>query len=72
MRNEFTAIIEPAAEGGYWAHCPEVPGANGQGESLEEVRRNLAEAVELVLEVQREEALRAASSASLHETLLVG
>lgn len=56
MRNEFTAIIEPAAEGGYWAHCPDVPGANGQGETLQEVRQSLAAAVELLLDVQREEA----------------
>ena len=61
MRNEFTAIREPAAEGGYWAHCPEVPGANGQGETLQEVRQSLAEAVELLLDVQREEAPREAS-----------
>ena len=27
MRNEFTAIIVPAEEGGYWAYCPEVPPA---------------------------------------------
>ena len=30
MKSEFTAIIEPAPEGGYWAICPEIPGANGQ------------------------------------------
>jgi len=31
MKAEFTAIIEPAPEGGFWAICPEVPGgANGQ------------------------------------------
>ena len=29
MKAEFTAIIEAAPEGGYWAICPEVPGANG-------------------------------------------
>ena len=31
MKGEFTAIIEEAPEGGFWAICPEVPGANGQG-----------------------------------------
>lgn len=30
MKGEVTAIIEKAPEGGYWAICPEVPGANGQ------------------------------------------
>jgi hypothetical protein len=27
MKAEFTAIIEAAPEGGFWAICPEVPGA---------------------------------------------
>ena len=31
MKAEFTAIIESVPEGGYWAICLEVPGANGQG-----------------------------------------
>jgi predicted RNase H-like HicB family nuclease len=29
MTTKFTAIIEPAPEGRFWAICPEVPGANG-------------------------------------------
>ena len=35
MKGEFTAIIEKASEGGFWATCAEVPGANGQGETVE-------------------------------------
>ncbi|MFZ4556945.1 MAG: type II toxin-antitoxin system HicB family antitoxin, partial [Pseudanabaena sp.] len=35
MKN-LTAIIEQAEEGGYFAYCPEVSGANGQGETIEE------------------------------------
>ena len=31
MKAEFTAIIEKAPEGGYWAICPEIPGANWAG-----------------------------------------
>ena len=72
MRNEFTAIIEPAAEGGFWAYCPEVPGANGQGETLEEVRRDLAEAITLMLEFQREAATQSVSGEALRETVVVG
>ncbi len=41
MKAEFTAIIEAAPEGGYWAICPEVPGANGQGETIKETKNNL-------------------------------
>ena len=45
MKSEFTAIIESAPEGGYWAICPEIPGANGQGETVEEAKNNLREAI---------------------------
>ncbi len=55
MRNEFTAIIEAASEGGFFAYCPEIPGANGQGETIEECRQNLAEAIALILEDRRED-----------------
>ena len=59
MRN-LTAILHRGEtdEGGFWATCLEVPGANGQGETEDECLRDLAEAVKLVLEVNEEEALR--------------
>jgi predicted RNase H-like HicB family nuclease len=44
---------EKAPEGGFWAICPEVPGANGQGETIEETKTNLREAIELILSVPR-------------------
>ncbi len=50
MKGELTAVIEAAPEGGYWAICPEVPGANGQGETVGEAKENLKEAVALILE----------------------
>jgi predicted RNase H-like HicB family nuclease len=55
MKAEFTAIIEPAPEGGYWAICIEIPGANGQGETVEEAKESLREAITLILEDRREE-----------------
>lgn len=56
MRNEFTAIIE---RDGDWfiAYSPEAPGANGQGRTMEEARASLAEAIELILEDRRGDAL---------------
>lgn len=51
---KFTAVFELAAEGGYVAYIEEIPGVNTQGETLEEARENLREALELVLEVRRE------------------
>ena len=50
MKAEFTAIIEAAAEGGYWAICPEVPGASGQGETIEEAKESLKSAIQLIFE----------------------
>ena len=50
MKAELTAIIETAPEGGYWAICPEIPGANGQGETIEEVKESLKNAIQLILE----------------------
>ena len=57
MRNEFTAIIEKDGER-FMAYSPEVPGANGQGATVEECRRNLGEAITLILQDQRADALR--------------
>ena len=58
MKSEFTAIIEPAPEGGFWAICPEVPGANGQGETVEETKQSLIQAIELILEDRRSDVSR--------------
>lgn len=42
---EYKAIIHPAEESGYWAEVPEIPGCVTQGETLEELSANLAEAI---------------------------
>jgi predicted RNase H-like HicB family nuclease len=44
MRNEFTAVIE-RDEDWYIAYCPEIPGANGQGHTIEDCKVSLAEAI---------------------------
>jgi predicted RNase H-like HicB family nuclease len=49
---EFTAVYNKIPEG-YVAYVEELPGANTQGDTLEEARENLKEAVELVLESNR-------------------
>jgi predicted RNase H-like HicB family nuclease len=53
MQRKFTAVYQPAPEGGYVAFVEELPGANTQGETLKEVRENLREAVELIIEANR-------------------
>jgi predicted RNase H-like HicB family nuclease len=57
MQRTFTAVFQPADEGGYVAWVEELPGANTQGETLDEARENLKEAIQLILEVNREQAL---------------
>jgi predicted RNase H-like HicB family nuclease len=52
MQNEFTAVFRKVPEG-YIGFVEELPGANTQGDTLEEARANLEEAVRLVLETNR-------------------
>jgi len=70
MRNEFTAIFE---RDGDWfiAYCPEVPGANGQGKTLDDCRLNLADAIELILEDRRQDAMRGVPPDAVRETIVV-
>ena len=71
MKSEFTAIIEKD-EDLYIAYCPEIPGANGQGRTIEECRQNLSEAIALILEDRREDALRGVPQNAIRETISVG
>lgn len=52
MRLQVTAVFQEVPEG-YVGFVEELPGANTEGDSLEEARENLREAVELVLEANR-------------------
>ena len=40
------ALIHSAAEGGYWAEVPALPGCVSQGETMDELRANIREAIE--------------------------
>ena len=64
MHNEFTAIFE---RDGDWhvAYCPEIPGANGLGRTKEEARKSLADAIALILEDRRADAMRGAPASVL-------
>lgn len=71
MKSEFTAVIEEAPEGGFWAICPEIPGANGQGESIEEAKESLREAIELILEDRREDIFRGLPDDVIRDKVMV-
>lgn len=70
MRNEFTAVFEEA-EGWFIGYCPEVPGANGQGRTLDECRQSLRDAIALILEERRENGLRGVPPNAIRETLIL-
>ncbi len=70
MHNEFTAVIEQDGEW-YIAYCPEVPGANGQGRTVDECRESLAQAIALILEDRREDALRGIPENAIRDVVVV-
>ena len=49
----FQAIFERAKDGTVWGYVPELPGATGSGDSLEEARASTAEAAQRWLEEAR-------------------
>ena len=52
---KYTIIIhKDEQEGGFWGECSELPGCYSQGESVEELMKNIREAVELYLEDSEE------------------
>lgn len=53
LTKKFTAVFEQ--EGEWWiGYVEELPGANTQSQTLEEARENLKEAVQLIIEANRE------------------
>jgi predicted RNase H-like HicB family nuclease len=51
----LTAVYEPCEEGGYIAYIDEIQGINTQGETLEEAKENLVDAINLLFEEIRSE-----------------
>ena len=57
---EYTAIIRKTEDGWYAAKCAQIPEAITQGRTLEEVKENLVDAIELVLQMKKEETVKKA------------
>ena len=70
VQRSFTAIYQKRAKY-YVGWVEEVPGANTQGETLEETKDNLKEALSLVLEGNREISLKDASYGVVRETITI-
>ena len=71
MKAELTAIIEAATEGGYWAICPEIPGANGQGETIEEAKESLKNAIQLIFEDRLADTRRGLPEEAIEDKILI-
>ncbi|MEK6710721.1 MAG: type II toxin-antitoxin system HicB family antitoxin [Nitrospinota bacterium] len=56
-RCTYTAVFEPNETGGYTVTCPALPGLVTEGRTLEEARQMAAEAIQLYLEVLKEDGL---------------
>jgi predicted RNase H-like HicB family nuclease len=53
MKHQFTSVIEKRGEW-YVAYIEELPGVNTQGRTLTEARRNLKDALKLIIAANRE------------------
>jgi len=54
MARKFHVLIEQDEDGGYIGKVPELQGCLSQGDTLDELMRNIREAIELCLEVEHE------------------
>lgn len=52
---KYTVILEPQEEGGFTVTVPALPGCVSEGETREEAIRNIREAIELYIEVLKED-----------------
>jgi predicted RNase H-like HicB family nuclease len=50
----YTAIFESAPDGAVWGWIPEIPGATGTGDTIEEAEANLKIGLEVWIETERE------------------
>jgi predicted RNase H-like HicB family nuclease len=55
---KIKVVVHEAEEGGFWAEVPAIPGCATQGDTLEELMKNVHEAVEGCLSVDVEEPKR--------------
>jgi predicted RNase H-like HicB family nuclease len=66
---KLTAVFEPQPEGGYTCYVEEIPAAISEGETIEEAKTNLLDALKLVLECQRELAKKDLSPHAIREVI---
>ena len=67
LKLKLTAVFEPAPEGGYTCHFEELPEIFSEGETVDEARTNLWDALEQVMTYHREEARKRAVPGAVRE-----
>ncbi|HRJ25950.1 MAG TPA: type II toxin-antitoxin system HicB family antitoxin [Fimbriimonadaceae bacterium] len=67
MENQLTIVFEPAEEGGFTAFIPEVPGAISEGETIEQAREMVLDALHELTQYRREAAMRSKGPRALVE-----
>lgn len=66
---ELTAVFEPCDEGGYIAYIQEIEGINSQGETIDEARENLSDAVNMMFNELRQKSLTNKTKKLITQTL---
>ena len=69
MNLNSTAVFEPCEEGGFIAYLQEISGINTQGETIEEAKENLTDAVNLVFEEIRSNRSKGRSNKMITQTM---
>ena len=69
LKLKLTAVFEPAPEGGYTCHFEELPEVFSEGETLDQAKGNLLDALAQVMEYHREEARNNATPGAVREEL---
>jgi predicted RNase H-like HicB family nuclease len=67
----YAIIIEKAADGGYGAYVPDLPGCVGMGDSHESALQNVAEAIKFHLDGMKEEGLPIPAPSSEVENIVI-
>jgi predicted RNase H-like HicB family nuclease len=69
LKLKLTAVFEPAPEGGYTCHFEELPEVFSEGESLDEAKSNLLDALTQIMEYHREQARKSGAPGAVREEL---
>ncbi|MFN2457665.1 MAG: type II toxin-antitoxin system HicB family antitoxin [Chitinophagaceae bacterium] len=63
-------VVFSKDEDGYYVYCPELPGCQSQGNTFEEAKENIKEAIDLYIETMSGEEIKEALSKELFTTTM--